>query len=120
IDDVLELDLKHVTSCLNAKCNYSVTTLEKTTLEKSCLPILSIQSTLKRKKVNVRVNVLKKKTVFELTLSILVIQLNLYTFVNGTSKKIIDSRYVEIALRDHRGHELSLSLETWKVLYDQR
>jgi len=27
--------------------------------------------------------------------------------------------YVEIALRDHRGHELSLSLETWKGLYEQ-
>ena len=28
--------------------------------------------------------------------------------------------YVEIALGDHRGHELSLSLETWKSLYEQR
>ncbi|XP_018302111.1 uncharacterized protein [Mycetomoellerius zeteki] len=28
--------------------------------------------------------------------------------------------YVEIALGDHRGHELSLSLETWKDLYEQR
>ncbi|KYN30738.1 hypothetical protein ALC56_14982 [Trachymyrmex septentrionalis] len=28
--------------------------------------------------------------------------------------------YVEIVLGDHRGHELSLSLETWKSLYDQR
>ncbi|KYM75644.1 hypothetical protein ALC53_13707 [Atta colombica] len=28
--------------------------------------------------------------------------------------------YMEIALRDHRGHELSLSLETWKGLYEQR
>ncbi|KYN21988.1 hypothetical protein ALC57_05623, partial [Trachymyrmex cornetzi] len=28
--------------------------------------------------------------------------------------------YVEIALGDHRGHELSLSLETWKGLYEQR
>ncbi|EGI58597.1 hypothetical protein G5I_13291 [Acromyrmex echinatior] len=28
--------------------------------------------------------------------------------------------YVEIALRDHRGHELLLSLETWKGLYEQR
>ncbi|KYN26648.1 hypothetical protein ALC57_03978 [Trachymyrmex cornetzi] len=28
--------------------------------------------------------------------------------------------YVEIALRVHRGHELSLSLETWKGLYEQR
>ena len=26
--------------------------------------------------------------------------------------------YVEIALGDYRGHELSLSLETWKVLYE--
>ena len=26
--------------------------------------------------------------------------------------------YVEIALGDHRGHELSLSLEMWKVLYE--
>jgi len=30
------------------------------------------------------------------------------------------SSYVEIALGDHRGHELSLSLETWKNLYEQR
>jgi len=30
------------------------------------------------------------------------------------------SSYVEIALGDHRGHELSLSLEMWKVLYEQR
>ena len=28
--------------------------------------------------------------------------------------------YVEIALGDHRGHELLLSLETWKSLYEQR
>ena len=28
--------------------------------------------------------------------------------------------YVEIVLGDHRGHELPLSLETWKSLYDQR
>jgi len=28
--------------------------------------------------------------------------------------------YVEIALGDHRGHELSLSLETWKGLYEQQ
>ncbi|KYN12119.1 hypothetical protein ALC57_15712 [Trachymyrmex cornetzi] len=28
--------------------------------------------------------------------------------------------YVEIALGDNRGHELSLSLETWKGLYEQR
>ena len=28
--------------------------------------------------------------------------------------------YVEIVLGDHRGHELSLSLETWKSLYEQR
>ncbi|KYN16368.1 hypothetical protein ALC57_11378 [Trachymyrmex cornetzi] len=28
--------------------------------------------------------------------------------------------YVEIALVDHRGHELLLSLETWKGLYEQR
>ncbi|KYN14539.1 hypothetical protein ALC57_13236 [Trachymyrmex cornetzi] len=28
--------------------------------------------------------------------------------------------YVEIALGDHRGHELSLCLETWKGLYEQR
>ncbi|KYN16367.1 hypothetical protein ALC57_11376 [Trachymyrmex cornetzi] len=28
--------------------------------------------------------------------------------------------YVEIALGDHRGHELSLSLETWKGLCEQR
>ena len=28
--------------------------------------------------------------------------------------------YVEVALEDHRGHELSLSLETWKSLYEQR
>ena len=27
--------------------------------------------------------------------------------------------YVEIALGDHRGHELLLSLETWKGLYEQ-
>jgi len=27
---------------------------------------------------------------------------------------------VEIALGDHRGHELSLSLETWKGLYEQQ
>ncbi|KYM86189.1 hypothetical protein ALC53_04156 [Atta colombica] len=28
--------------------------------------------------------------------------------------------YVEIALGDYRGHELSLSLETWKGLYEQQ
>jgi len=28
--------------------------------------------------------------------------------------------YVEIALGDHRGHELSLSLEMWKCLYEQQ
>ncbi|XP_026827658.1 uncharacterized protein LOC113562423 [Ooceraea biroi] len=28
--------------------------------------------------------------------------------------------YVEIAIGDHRGNELSLSLETWKGLYEQR
>ena len=28
--------------------------------------------------------------------------------------------YVKVALGDHRGHELSLSLETWKSLYEQR
>ena len=28
--------------------------------------------------------------------------------------------YVEIALGDHHRHELSLSLETWKSLYEQR
>jgi len=28
--------------------------------------------------------------------------------------------YVEIALEDHRGHELALSLETWKGLYEQQ
>ena len=28
--------------------------------------------------------------------------------------------YVEIVLGDHCGHELSLSLETWKSLYEQR
>ncbi|KYN19393.1 hypothetical protein ALC57_08275 [Trachymyrmex cornetzi] len=89
-----EFDLKHVTSCLNAKCNYSVTTLEK-----SCLLILPIKSTLKRKKETINGNcneckgtVLKKKTVIESTLSVLVIQLNLYTFVNGASKKINDNR----------------------------
>jgi len=27
--------------------------------------------------------------------------------------------YMEISLGDHRGHELSLSLETWKGLYEQ-
>jgi len=36
--------------------------------------------------------VLKKKTVIESTLSVVVIQLNLYTFVNGASKKIINNR----------------------------
>ena len=109
INDVLELELKHVTCCLNAKCNYNVTTLEK-----SCLLILPIHSTLKRKTgvtlqtlidlefskwetINGNCNecngtVLKKKTVIESTLSVLVIQLNLYTFVNGASKKIINNR----------------------------
>ncbi|EGI58645.1 hypothetical protein G5I_13226 [Acromyrmex echinatior] len=28
--------------------------------------------------------------------------------------------YMEITLRDHRGHKLLLSLETWKGLYEQR
>ena len=28
--------------------------------------------------------------------------------------------YVKIALGNHRGHELALSLETWKGLYEQR
>jgi len=28
--------------------------------------------------------------------------------------------YVEITLENHRGHELSLFLETWKSLYEQR
>jgi len=36
--------------------------------------------------------VLKKKIVIESTLSVLVIRLNLYTFLNGASKKIIDNR----------------------------
>ncbi|KYN13995.1 hypothetical protein ALC57_13825, partial [Trachymyrmex cornetzi] len=36
--------------------------------------------------------VLKKKTVFKSTLSVLEIQLNLYTFVNGASKKIINNQ----------------------------
>lgn len=109
INDVLEHELKHVTCCSNAKCNYTVTTLEK-----SCLLILPIQSTLKRKKsvtlqnlidlefskwetINGNCNeckgtILKKKTVIESTSSILVIQLNLYTYVNGVSKKIINNR----------------------------
>ncbi|KYN24372.1 hypothetical protein ALC57_04034 [Trachymyrmex cornetzi] len=91
IKDVLKLKLKHVTSCSNAKCNYNVTTLEK-----SCLLILHIKSTLERT-INDNCNVykgivLKKKTVIESTLSVLVIQLNLYTSVNGASKKIIDNR----------------------------
>jgi len=30
------------------------------------------------------------------------------------------SSYVEIAIGDHRGNELILSLETWKELYEQR
>ncbi|EGI63833.1 hypothetical protein G5I_07748 [Acromyrmex echinatior] len=39
----------------------------------------------------------------------------------GESYPLFDSKsYVEIALRDHRGHELLLSLETWKGLYEQR
>ncbi|XP_067205359.1 uncharacterized protein [Linepithema humile] len=109
INDILEHELKHVTCCSNAKCNYTVTTLEK-----SCLLILPIQSTLKRKRgVTLQTlidsefskwetidgscnackgSVLKKKTVIESTLSILVIQLNLYTFVNGVCKKIINNR----------------------------
>ncbi|KYN04956.1 hypothetical protein ALC62_04157, partial [Cyphomyrmex costatus] len=109
INDALEIELKHVICCSNVKCNYSVTTLEK-----SCLLMLPIQSTLKRKKgvtlqtlidlefskwetINGNCNeckgiVLKKKTVIESTLSVLVIQLNLYTFVNGASKKIIQNR----------------------------
>ncbi|KAG5316890.1 PIF1 helicase, partial [Acromyrmex insinuator] len=71
--------IEHVTSCSNIKCNYNVTTLEK-----SCL-------------INGNCNeckntFLKKKTVIELTLFVLVIQLNLYTFLNGPSKKIIDNR----------------------------
>jgi len=41
---------------------------------------------------NVRVLFLKKKTIIESTLSVLVIQLNLYTFLNSVSKKIIDNR----------------------------
>ncbi|KYN13286.1 hypothetical protein ALC57_14527 [Trachymyrmex cornetzi] len=45
INDVLEVELKHLICCSNAKCNYNVTTLEK-----SCLLILPMQSTLKRKK----------------------------------------------------------------------
>lgn len=45
ISDVLEHELRHVTCCLDVKCNYTVTTLER-----SCLLILPIQSTLKRKK----------------------------------------------------------------------
>jgi len=36
--------------------------------------------------------VLKKKTVIELTLFVLVIQLNSYTFLKDASKKIIDNR----------------------------
>jgi len=40
---------------------------------------------------NVRVP-FRKKIVIESTLSVLVIRLNLYTFLNGTSKKIIDNR----------------------------
>ena len=109
INDVLQLELKHVTCCSDAKCNYTVTTLEN-----SCLLILPIQSTLKRKKgvtlqtlidskfstwetINGNCNeckgtILKKKTIIESTLSVLVIQLNLYTFVNGVSKKIINNR----------------------------
>ena len=93
----------------DATCNYTVTTLEK-----SCLLILPIHSTLKRKRgVTLQTlidlefskwetiygncnecngNVLKKKTVIESTLSVLVIQLNLYTFVNGAAKKIINNQ----------------------------
>ena len=52
MNDVLELEMKHVTSCSNSKCNYNVTTLEKSYL--LILPIMSylliLQSTLKRKK----------------------------------------------------------------------
>ncbi|KYN10009.1 Ubiquitin hydrolase B [Trachymyrmex cornetzi] len=110
INDVLEVELKHPTCCSNAKCNCNVTTLEK-----SCLLILPMQSTLKRKKgvtlqtlidseflkwETINGNncdecnsiVLKKKTAIESTLSVLVIQLNLYTFINGVSKKLIDNR----------------------------
>ncbi|KAG5341706.1 PIF1 helicase, partial [Acromyrmex heyeri] len=81
INDVLKFELKHVTSCSNTKCNYNVTTLKK-----NCLLILPIQSTLKRKKlefskwktINGNCNeckdtVLKKKTVIESALSVLVI-----------------------------------------------
>jgi len=39
--NILELELKHVTSCSNAKCNYNVTMLEKSGL-------LILPSTLKR------------------------------------------------------------------------
>ncbi|KYN11189.1 ATP-dependent DNA helicase PIF1, partial [Trachymyrmex cornetzi] len=45
INDVLQVELKHLICCSNVKCNYNVTTLEK-----SCLLILPMQSTLKRKK----------------------------------------------------------------------
>ena len=41
---------------------------------------------------SVRVSFLKKKTIIESTLFVLVIQLNLYTFLNSVSKKIIDNR----------------------------
>ncbi|XP_025266373.1 uncharacterized protein LOC105249112, partial [Camponotus floridanus] len=44
-DDNVSCYANHVTCCSNAKCNYTVATLEK-----SCLLILPIQSTLKRKK----------------------------------------------------------------------
>ncbi|KYN28689.1 hypothetical protein ALC57_01943 [Trachymyrmex cornetzi] len=94
INDVLEVELKHLICCSNAKCNCNVTTLEK-----SCLLILPMQSTLKRKKKMINDNcdecnsiVLKKKTAIESTSSVLVIQLNLYTFINGVSKKLIDNR----------------------------
>ncbi|KYN21055.1 hypothetical protein ALC57_06551 [Trachymyrmex cornetzi] len=109
INDVLEVELKHLICCSNAKCNCNVTTLEK-----SCLLILPMQSTLKRKKcVTLQTLIdsefskwetingncdecnsifLKKKTAIESTSSVLVIQLNLYTFINGVSKKLIDNR----------------------------
>ncbi|KYN21088.1 hypothetical protein ALC57_06549 [Trachymyrmex cornetzi] len=109
INDVLEVELKHLICCSNAKCNCNVTTLEK-----SCLLMLPMQSTSKRKKgvtlqtlidsefskwetINGNCDecnsiVLKKKTAIESTSSVLVIQLNLYTFINGVSKKLIDNR----------------------------
>ncbi|EGI61754.1 hypothetical protein G5I_09961 [Acromyrmex echinatior] len=48
-------------------------------------------------------------------------------YLTNTSYKFLEIRinvgppsYVEIALGDHRGHELSLSIEMWKSLYQQR